>query len=287
MRIESNDLSYRGKSTIEFERILSDYIGAYIVCTNTGTSALHLALILAGIKRNDIVLCPSITYVATANVITYCGAIPFFIDVKDDLTIDTEKLDKYLEQNSLNNLKAIMPVHVLGKPCDMRGIKRIARKYKLKIIEDACQSLGSFYYGQHTGTIGDFGAISFNGNKIITTGGGGALITKSKRMYEKALHLSVVARIGGEQALHDQIAYNYRMPSWNAKLGLIQFDGCKKLQILKEKSKSQDIVNNEWMSIDRTGKKIWKPLHQLKMYKDNPRMDCANAEMIGRDIRIK
>lgn len=277
------DYSYRGQETKDFENILSDYIGAYVACTNTGTSALHLALLLSGIKAYSNIICPSITYVATANAIRYVNANPVFCDVKDDLTIDCEKLDKYLTEGKII-AHAIMPVHVLGRPCDMHAVQKLARKHKLKIIEDSCQALGSFYYGKHCGTIGDFGAISFNGNKIITSGGGGALITKSKRMITKARHLSTVAKANGT---HDQLGYNYRMPAWNALLGIYGFMNCDRLKELKEKSKRLKIVYNGWKKIDPEGEKIWQPIHTLPMYKDCLRMDCSNAERIGREVKIK
>ncbi len=281
------DYSYRGAYTKEFEKMLEDYIGAYVVCTNTGTAALHLSLILSGVNNQDYVICPAITYVATANSIMYTQAKIVFADVKDDLTIDFEKTEKYLKYFK-KIIKYIMPVHVLGTLCDIEKLKYIAKKYKLTVIEDACQALGSFYNGNHAGTFGKFGAISFNGNKIITTGGGGALITKSKKDKERAIHFSTVCKVlTKKQCYHDNIGYNYRMPALNAKMGIEQLTNSQRLKELKEKSKTNKIVNNEWKKIDGEGESIWTPLHLLNMYKKMYKMDCSNAEKIGKTVRIK
>jgi len=280
-----DDLSYRGKSVEKFEKILSEYTGAYCIATNTGTAALHLALILSGVGQGDYVLCPAISYVATANAISYTGAQPIFCDVKDDLTIDVEKLK---DEHIFNDCKAIIPVDLLGQPCEMKEIMKFSRKHNLKVINDSAQALGSFYHGKHCGTIGDFGIISFNGNKIITTGGGGCLMTKSKKMRDKALHLSTVAKVQGiDQCYHDQIGYNYRMPAWNARLGIHYFYGNARLKKLKQRAKKEEIVCNGWSKIDNEGLPIWTPLHKLPAYKKCLRMGCSNAERIGREVKIK
>jgi perosamine synthetase len=283
------DYSYRGKSTLEFESILSEYIGSYVVATNTGTAALHLALLLSGVKAHDYVLCPSISYVSTANSILYCNASPEFMDAGDDLNVDIDKLERYLyHMQPMARTKFIMITHVLGKPCNMWELTKVLYKYRLTLIEDACQALGSFYDGQHCGTFGRFGAISFNGNKIITTGGGGALICKRKEDYRKALHLSTVAKdMIRKQCYHTELGYNYRMPAWNAQLGIKQFKKSKRLQPLKERSKHEAIVCNGWGKIDKDGMPIWTPLHLLPHLEDCPKMNCDNAERIGREVNIK
>ena len=284
------DYSYRGENTKKFEKILEDYIGSYVACTNTGTAALFLSLLLAGIGKGDYVLCPAISYVATANAILYTGATPIFCDVKDDLNIDIDKLEKQFNDISILKLsKAIVAVHIFGNPCDMIKINNLCKKYSLILIEDACQALGSWYNSKHCGTFGDFGAISFNGNKIITTGGGGALIAKSKKIKEKAMHLSMVSRVSNkDQCQHDGIGYNLRMSAWNALLGLEQWK-TKEIYFnhLKDKSKSDKIVSNGWARKDDEGFRIWKPLYSLPHLKDFPRMDCKNAERLGKITRYK
>lgn len=287
--MERKDYSYRGKHTGMFEKILSDYVMSYVVCTNTGTSALYLALKLAGVGKGDYVICPAISYVATVNAILYTGAIPFFCDVKNDLTIDINRLK---ENHGFHRLiKAIIPVHILGKPCDMEAVINFANALDIKIIEDSCQALGSFYFSGHCGTFGNFGVLSFNGNKIITTGGGGALICKEKKDYEKAKHLSMVAKINKDgQCYHDQLGYNFRMSSYNAELGIKQFRKKKiYFDYLKREARKKYIVCNGWgkISNEKDSQKIWTPLHFLPHLKDYPRTDCSNAERIGREIKIK
>jgi dTDP-4-amino-4,6-dideoxygalactose transaminase len=290
MNINMQDLSYRGQSTKDFEKLLSDYIGAYVVCTNTGTSALHLALMLSGVEFSRVIV-PSITYVATANVVTYVNSDPVFCDVKDDLNIDVEKLDRWLgEQDKilLNSIEAIMPVDVLGNPCDMFGVLELAKKYKLKVIEDSSQALGSWYHGKHCGTMGDFGVISFNGNKIVTSGGGGAILCRTKKARDKAVKLSTVSKVmSRKQCYHDAVGYNYRLSAWNAQLGIEQFyANGDYLQTRKFASGILPIVHNGWKRIDKTGSKIWTPLHKLPMYRNNMRTDCSNAERLAKTVRI-
>lgn len=287
--IKSDQISYHGKKTREFEKVIENYVEAYVVCTNSGSSALQLAIRVLGIK-NKYILCPSVTYVATANAIAHSQNTPIFIDSKTtDLTVDENKLSDYLKQKKNTWIRAMMPVWTLGYPPNLEGLLEIAKKNDLKIIEDSCQALGSFYNGQHAGTIGDIGAISFNGNKILTTGSGGALITKSRDYYELAKHLSAQARCKTEQCEHDEIGYNYRMPSLNAALGLDNWE--KKESFFKqqkEMSKRNKIVWNHWKEQSKDGTPIWKPLHQLKPYMMTPRMfDMSGAKEIGEKVRIK
>ena len=290
MQIDLNNVSYRGQSTKDFEKLLSDYIGAYVVCTNTGTAALHLALMLSGIKFSNVIV-PAITFVATANAVTYVNSEPVFCDVKDDLNIDVNKLERWLidqDRMTLDSIDAIMPVDVLGNPCDMLGVLELAKKYKLKVIEDSSQALGSWYHGRHCGTMGDFGVISFNGNKIVTSGGGGCLITQSRKARDKAVKLSTVSKVmNRKQCYHDAIGYNYRMPAWNAQLGIKMFyRESMWLDFTKSESTNNKIVHNRWKTIEETGDKIWTPLHKLPMYKNNLCTDCSNAERLAKTVRI-
>ena len=202
--IDSGWVSSVGKYVDRFEKELSQFTGIpYVVATVNGTAALHVCLILADVKPNDEVLVPAITFVATANAVTYCGAVPHFIDSElDTLGIDIEKLSNYLSDNSyikenvcINKksgraIRAVIPVHIFGHPVDMDALQRLADHYHLKIIEDASESLGSYYKSKHTGALGMLGCLSFNGNKIITTGGGGAILTQDKNLALRAKHLT-------------------------------------------------------------------------------------------------
>ena len=201
----------------------------------SGTSALHLAINILDIKKNEEVLLPSLTFVATGNAILYNNSIPHFIEIDNNLLIDLKKLENYLtrntffkkgkciNKNSLRVIKAIMPMHVFGHICDMSKLRRIAKKFKLLIIEDAAEALGSYYNGKHAGTFGQVGVLSFNGNKIITTGMGGAILTNSKKLYERANYLALQAKQKSNwEYIYNEIGYNYKLPSINASLGLSQ-----------------------------------------------------------------
>ena len=231
--IKSSFVSSFGENISKFEKKISEITKSkYVVCTNSGTSALHLSLIVSGVKSNEEVLIPSLTFVATANSISYISAIPHFVDVeKFNLGIDPIKLDDYLKKNTQrkNNklinintgkvISALMPVHLFGHPSKIIDLKNIAKKYNLIFIEDAAEALGSYYNKQHLGTFSKVGALSFNGNKIITTGGGGALLTNNKSIAEKARHLATTAKKKHSfKFLHTEIGYNYRMPNLNASV---------------------------------------------------------------------
>ena len=192
--IKNNQVSTSGSFEKKLEKKLKRITKSkYIILTNSGTSALHISCLLSGVKNNDEVLIPAFTFVASANAVKYCNGTPHFVEIENkNFTIDTIKLEKYLKnilikkknyfinKKTKNIVKAIMPVHPFGHPCNMKSIKKIAKKYKLKIIEDAADVLGSCFYNKHVGTFGDFGVLSFNGNKVVTTGAGGAIITKKK-----------------------------------------------------------------------------------------------------------
>ena len=286
--INSNEVSYHGQNTDKFEKLISDYVGAYAVLTNSGTSALHLVYAICDMAGSE-VLVPSVTYIATVNPMTYCNIAPHFVDSnKHDLNISVDKLETYINTINVRRIGAITVVHVLGNPCDMDGIMRIANKHNLIVIEDAAQGLGSFYDGKHVGTIGDFGTISFNGNKVLTTGSGGALLTKKKSLAHKAKHLSRQCRMQTRQSMHDGIGYNYRMPALNASLGLDQWEQKKKFfENQKNLSARQKIVSNNWKRIDEDGDPIWQPIHLQKPYKNCKSMDLSGAEWIGENIKIK
>ncbi len=237
--LDSTFVSSVGKFVDRFEDELATYTGAkYAISVVNGTAALQIALKLAGVQANDEVLVPALTFVATVNAITYCNAIPHFVDSEEGtLGIDTSKLRDYLQKNTsqqsgkcVNNLsgrivRALVPMHTFGHPSDIDGLLSIANDFNIILVEDAAESLGSFYHGQHTGTFGLFGTLSFNGNKTITTGGGGAILTNNEALARHAKHLTTTAKIPHAwEFRHDEIGYNYRMPNINAALGCAQLE---------------------------------------------------------------
>ena len=237
--LDSNYVSSVGKFVDQFEQSLAHYTGArYAISVVNGTAALQIALKLAGVSREEEVLLPALTFVATANAISYLGAIPHFVDSEErSLGIDVLKLREYLSANteeqsglcvnkSTNRvIRALVPMHTFGHPSDLEQLLSIARDFNLVLIEDAAESLGSFYKGQHTGTFGLLGSLSFNGNKTITTGGGGAILTNDETLARRAKHLTTTAKISHKWEFdHDEIGYNYRMPNINAALGCAQIE---------------------------------------------------------------
>ena len=237
--IDSTFVSSVGKFVDEFEDQIAKYTGAnYAIATSNGTSALHLSLLLANVTKNDEVITQSLTFVASCNAINYCGAIPIFIDVdKDTMGLSPTALQAFLEKNTTivdqqcfnkdtgRVIKACVPMHTFGHPCRIDDIKNICYKYKILLIEDAAESLGSFYKGKHTGTFGQMGTLSFNGNKIITAGGGGCIITNDEFLAKRAKHMSTTAKVPHEwEYTHDMIGYNYRMPNLNAALLVAQME---------------------------------------------------------------
>ena len=320
-----------GKFIDEFEKKIKDFTKAkYCISVINGTEALHLSLIALGVKNNDEVLLPSLTFSGTANAVMYCNAIPHFVDSElDTLGIDPMKLENYLKKISIikNNecynkktnrrIRAIIPVHIFGNVCKIDLILKIANKYKLKLLEDSAESLGSFFHNKHTGTLGDIGCLSFNGNKIITTGGGGAIITNSKSLADNIRHISSTAKIKHEwEYIHDKVGYNFRMPNLNAALGLAQIENLNKflkfkrrlfnryynefkkvkgIKLISEKKYSKSnywlntiFINNSSIkkrnNILKLGHKskillrpAWKPLHTLKHFKKMPKMDLSQT----------
>ena len=237
--LDSTYVSSVGKFVDRFEHDLAAYTGAkYAVAVMNGTAALHMALCLAGVQRGDEVLVPALTFVATANAVAYCGAIPHFCDSEDrTLGIDSTKLRHYLgsisEQragNCINKqsgriIRCIVPMHTFGHPVEIDALMELARDFNLSLVEDAAESLGSFYSGKHTGTFGLLGTLSFNGNKTITTGGGGAILTDDVELARRAKHLTTTAKLAHQwEYRHDEIGYNYRMPNINAALGCAQLE---------------------------------------------------------------
>lgn len=237
--IDTTFVSSVGKFVDRFEEDMARYTGAQkaVVCVS-GTNALHMALLLVGVERNDEVLTQALTFIATCNAISYIGAYPVFIDVdKETMGLSPDALEKWLVENAEikhgycynkttgRRIKCCVPMHTFGHPVRIEEIQAICDKYHLELVEDAAESIGSYYKGKHTGTFGKVGAISFNGNKTITTGGGGMLLFNDEELAAKAKHLTTQAKVPHRwEFRHDHIGYNYRMPNINAALGCAQLE---------------------------------------------------------------
>ncbi len=237
--LDTRMVSSVGSYVDRFERMLEEYTGAkHAVAVVNGTAGLHIALKLAGVQPGDEVLVPALTFVASANAVTYCGATPHFADSEEStLGMDPDKLAEYLraqtEQRSgvcLNRrtgkvIRAMLPMHTFGHPVRLEELIRVARNFRITLIEDAAESIGSYYHGRHTGTFGVMGVLSFNGNKTITTGGGGAILTNDAELAKRAKHLTTTAKIPHPwEYRHDEIGYNYRLPNLNSALGCAQLE---------------------------------------------------------------
>jgi len=237
--IDSTFVSSVGKFVDEFEKKIAKYTGAkYAVATNNGTSAIHISLIVGGVKQDDEVITQPVNFVACCNAISYCNAKPIFIDVdKDSMGLSPSALKFFLENNTtvknkqcINNrthkvIKACVPMHSYGHPCRIDEIKKICDEYYIFLIEDAAESVGSLYKNKHTGTFGHLGAMSFNGNKIITAGGGGCIVTNDNFLAKKAKHLTTTAKVPHKWNFnHDMVGYNYRMPNLNASILVAQLE---------------------------------------------------------------
>ena len=238
--IDSTYVSSVGKFVNRFELDLANYTGSQqAVATVNGTAALHVALVASGVGVGDLVITQSLTFVATCNAIRYCGADPVFVDVDaHTLGLSPMAMRQWLEEHafvddqgqcrhtdSKRAIKAALPMHTFGHPADLDGLVAVCRDWHLILIEDAAESLGSFYKGQHTGTVGALGTLSFNGNKTITTGGGGAVLASSSALGARVKHLTTTAKQAhAYDFVHDELAFNYRMPNINAALGCAQLE---------------------------------------------------------------
>lgn len=252
--IDTTFVSSVGKFVDRFEEMVAEYTGAAkaVVCVS-GTNALHMAMLLADVKRDDEVLTQALTFIATCNAISYIGAHPVFIDVeKETLGMSPDALQDWLLANSeIRNgecfnkktgrrIKACVPMHTFGHPVRIDKISEICSKWNIELVEDAAESIGSFYKGKHTGTFGKVGAISFNGNKTITTGGGGILLFQDEELGKFAKHLTTQAKVPHRwEFVHDHIGYNYRMPNINAALGCAQMENVEKFVLNKRETASK------------------------------------------------
>jgi perosamine synthetase len=318
-------------------KILNITKSKYIILVNSGSSAIYLGLRSIDIKKNDEVLMPTLNYIANANAVKSLNAVPHFIDSEfNSLGIDIRKLKLYLKKNfkmykkktinikSKNIVSCLIVTHIFGASCNMIELSKLCRRYNIKLLEDASEALGSKYNGKHLGTYGDIGVLSFNGNKIITSGAGGALMTNNPNIYRKADHLSQNAKISHKWTYeYIDLAYNIKMPNLNAALGLAQIERLKKYIISKKKLfklynkmflKNQlfTLLNppkklswNYWLItillksesinlrdkiISKLNKKginarpIWQLNHKIKIYKNCPKMNLSNAEKLEKKI---
>jgi perosamine synthetase len=254
--LDTGWVSSVGKYVDQFEQKLAEYTGVKrAVAVVNGTAALHVALKLTGVVRDDEVIVPTLTFIATTNAITYCGAVPHFADSEErTLGLDPYKLEAYLQEiaevgkdgcfnkKTGRRIKAVLPMHTFGHPVDLDPLVEVCQKFKLELIEDAAESLGSFYKGRHTGNWGKLSTLSFNGNKTITTGGGGAILTNDEELGKMAKHITTTAKLPHKwNFYHDQIGFNYRMPNINAALG------CAQLEQLPEFLTRKRVLAEEYM----------------------------------------
>ncbi|MFI8603723.1 LegC family aminotransferase [Cellulophaga baltica] len=316
--IDSTFVSSVGKFVDKFESDVAKFTGAkHAIATTNGTAALHIGLLMAGVTKEDEVITQPLTFIATCNAISYIGAHSIFIDVdKETLGLSAEKLEHFLINNTqiingdcINKLtkrkiKAVVPMHTFGFATKIDDIVSVCNKFNITVVEDAAESLGSYYKGKHTGRYGLVGAFSFNGNKTITTGGGGMLITDDDLIAKKAKHITTTAKIPHKwEYEHDMIAYNYRLPNINAALGCAQMENLprildnknklakKYIEFFKEKPINylqgpKDTKPNYWLNailledleernlfLEETNKKgvmtrpIWKLMNTLNMFK--------------------
>jgi perosamine synthetase len=335
--IDTAWVSSVGAYVDRFEADLCTFTGAsYAIATVNGTAALHLSLLLAGVRQGDEVVMPALTFVATANAVNYCGAKPHFVDSEaTTFGIDAAKLRSYLEKiaevkdgNCFNRLTGariggMVVVHIFGHPADLDPLVELSRQYSIPLIEDAAESLGSNYKGQHTGNHGLVSALSFNGNKIATTGGGGAILTNDAEIAKRAKHLATTAKEPHAWLYnHDEVGYNYRLPNINAALGCAQLEQMP--GFVSEKRTLNTAYANAFKAIDEVTlfteqpfaqsnywlnalvlspeiadqrdevlkatntqkimtRPLWTPMDQLPMFADSPSMDLS----VARDISTR
>ena len=313
--IETGWVSSVGSYVDKFEQMSAAYAGTkYAVATSSGTTALHICLLLADVGQNDMVIAPNITFIATLNAIKYTNATPVLIDTDaDNWQMDLNILETFLQNETEQKenvcyhkatgkrIPIIMPVHVLGNICDMERLLVLAKQYNLVVIEDSTEALGSYYKGKHAGSFGLMGTFSYNGNKIITTGGGGMIVTDDEALAKRAKHLTTQAKSDPFEYMHDEIGYNYRLVNVAAAMGVAQMEqlegfikrkkeiiGFYKKELqgvgdIKFQQVSEAVTPNWWLPTIFTTKQkevlkalndnkmqsrpFWVPMNQLPMFK--------------------
>ncbi len=330
--VDSGYVSSVGAQVTQFEQAIADFVGSrYAVATVNGTAALHIALMVAGVGEGEEVITQALSFVATSNAIKYCGADPVFIDVDlDTLGMSADKLREFLSEfiiskngHPINKLTgkrvaACLPMHTFGHSCQIDEIKKLCRHYHIPLIEDAAEALGSFSSQRHCGSFGNLGIFSFNGNKIMTTGGGGMVVTNDENLAKRLKHLTTTAKLDHAlEFVHDEIGYNYRMPNLNAALGLAQLENLNAFIKSKReladryhawcRQNSVDFIteprggrSNYWLNAILLNNKeqrdqflqmtneqgvmtrpVWTLLHHLPMYQHCVRMDLDNSEWLA------
>ena len=329
--IDTTFVSSVGKFVDLFEQKIAEYTAAKqaVVCVN-GTNALHIALKLSGVEKGDEVITQPLTFIATTNAIVYAGAVPVFVDVdKDTMGLSPKSLEQFLQANAElranecfhkqtnRRIKACMPMHTFGHACRIEEIMDICERYHIEVVEDAAEAMGSYYKGKHLGSFAKIGAISFNGNKTITTGGGGVILTNDETIGKHAKHLTTQAKLPHAwEFVHDEIGYNYRMPNINAALGVAQLEQLDHFlankrttaEAYKNYFQKQGIAFfaeraeercNYWLNaiilknkeerdafLTESNAKavmtrpIWQLMNRLPMFKDSPKTDLSNAEWL-------
>ena len=333
--IDSTFVSSVGKYVDRFEKEFAASVGSkYAIATVNGTAALHTSLILADVTKDDEVITQPLTFIATCNAISYIGAKPIFVDVDlDTFGLSPESLKNFLETNCeiIENrcvnkatnkiIKACIPMHTFGHPCKIEEIKNICDNWYITLVEDAAESLGSYYKNKHTGTFGKVGAFSFNGNKIITSGGGGVIVTDDEALAKRAKHITTTAKIPHPyEYVHDEIGYNYRLPNINAALLVAQLEQLKKFLASKRDlaikykefflnnsinfiEEPKECKSNYWLQaillndidqrnqfLEFTNKNgvmtrpIWRLCNELEMFKDCQKTDLKNAKYLEQRV---
>lgn len=333
--IESNFVSSVGKKVDEFECSFASYTNSkYAISTVNGTAALHVALKLSDVSKGDEVITQALTFIATCNAIDYIGATPVFVDVDiDSMGISPKFLTRFLENNAKREngitinkntgakISACLPMHTFGMPCRIDEIKKICDDWNIKLVEDCAESLGSYYKGEHTGNFGHFGTFSFNGNKIITTGGGGMIITNDRELAKKAKHITTTSKLPhAYNFVHDEIGFNYRMPNINAAIGCAQLEKLDRfLEIKKELADKyseffaatevnyvqnyENADSNFWLNtimmnsfedreyfLKSTNRErvmtrpVWSLMSSLPMFKNCQRDDLTNSKLLERTL---
>jgi perosamine synthetase len=329
--IDSTFVSSVGKYVDRFEQLMAEYTGAkYAIATVNGTAALHIALKLVGVNQGDEVITQSLSFVATCNAISYCGAKPIFVDVdRDTLGLCPESLRAFLSANTTKTqagrinkktgqkISAVVPMHTFGHPCRIDEIARLCEEFGIPLVEDAAESLGSYYQGEHTGTFGKLAAFSFNGNKTITTGGGGMIITDDEVIAKRAKHITTTAKQPHPyEFVHDEIGYNYRLPNINAALGCAQMERLPQLLESKRSTATayaeffsssnfnfvtepKQSKSNYWLNAlileDKNARErfldelnvagvmsrpIWRLMNELAMFQDCESTDLSNSKWL-------
>lgn len=328
--IDTTFVSSVGKFVDTFELKIAEYTGSkYAVACVSGTNALHISLILAGIQREDEVITQPVTFVATPNAISYTGAKPIFLDVdKETMGLSASRVEEFLlkfgeirkdgftyNKSTGKRIFACIPMHTFGHPVKLKELVSICAKYNIQLIEDAAESLGSKYYGTHTGTTGKLGILSFNGNKVITTGGGGMILTNDEKLAKLAKHITTQAKVPHPyEFVHDHIGYNYRMPNINAAIGCAQLEKLpeflnKKRQLSQEYknffstigirmfTEPEGCLSNYWLNViffnnrrerdqflefsNKNGvmtRPTWCLMNKLDMFKDCQTDDLTNSQ---------